>query len=884
MKKNTKKFSLSCIRESFTEYFVANNHRELPSSPLVPVNDNSLLFTNSGMVQFKDYFLSKARPPFESAVTVQNCLRAGGKHNDLENVGYTARHHTFFEMLGNFSFGAYFKEESILYAWQLLTEVFDIEPEKLLVTVYFEDTESYDIWRKKINLEAHRVIRIGDHNGNRHQSDNFWQMADIGPCGPCTEIFFDHGPSVKGGLPGSSDGEGDRFVEIWNLVFMEYQKLASGELGKLPIPCVDTGMGLERISAVLQNVTSNYEIDVFKRLTRKISSFIDLDQSHETSLRVIADHIRASCFLISENIVPSNEGRGYVLRRILRRASRHAYKLGKRDPFLHKFVSDVVSDFQQPDQFVENLNLISETILMEEEKFSETLVKGLRILQEELEKSKTKVLDGNIAFLLYDTYGFPVELTADICRENEVTFNLEKFDEEMAKQKTRAKVASKFVLNEEVGITNHSSVFTGYNDQKVSSEILALFSKGKEVRRAKEGDQVSIIFDRTCFYAESGGQVGDTGIFNSSEATFEVLSTNKVGRAFVHHGILRQGKISLKQQMYGEFDLKNREMIKRNHSATHLLHFSLRQVLGSTVTQKGSQVDAKKTRFDFAYSKPLTGMQIEEIERIVNNEILSNEKTVMSEMPYDEAIESGAIGLFGERYESNVRVMQIGSSRELCGGTHVERTGDIGSFKVLSESGVASGVRRIEAITANAVVSHFRTIENILSRSCALLGATPINLVERIETTLTSLDKNEKTLAQMNMKSIKRQIKELIEKAKKNCEDEPFKIIADEIKHVSVKELREASDEITSGCSSSFTVLGCVFKEKVHVVVRVTSDLMDKLSADFIAKEMAIMIGGKGGGKSSFAQAGGSIPSKLEPALIKIKKFIFYKIRSVNEN
>src|SRR5690606_29543373 len=712
------------IRQKFLSFFESKGHQIVASSSLVPGNDPTLLFTNSGMVQFKDVFTGAETRPYTRATTSQRCVRAGGKHNDLENVGYTARHHTFFEMLGNFSFGDYFKHDAIRYAWELLTTVYMLPAEKLWVTVYHEDDEAHDIWLNEIKVPAERIIRIGDNKGARYASDNFWQMADTGPCGPCSEIFYDHGPQVWGGPPGSPEEDGDRYIEIWNLVFMQFERDAAGNMLPLPKPCVDTGMGLERIAAVLQHVHSNYEIDLFQALIAAAARETGATDPADNSLKVIADHIRACSFLVVDGVIPSNEGRGYVLRRIVRRALRHGHKLGQSKPFFHRLVRDLVA--QMGDAYPElaaNQARVEQVLRQEEERFSETLENGMKILEAALSGLGGDArLDGQTLFTLYDTYGFPVDLTADICRERGVEVDLEGFETAMARQRDQARAAGKFKAAEGLSYQGVETRFEGYEHMQGQGTITALYVDGVSVDRVQAGTQAVVVLDATPFYAESGGQVGDAGVLRAGEACFEVADTQKIqSNVFGHHGTLQAGTLAVGQPVQASVDAERRARTVRNHSATHLMHKALRQVLGEHVQQRGSLVDPEKTRFDFAHDAPLTIEQIRQVEQIVNDQVLQNRDVQAAYMPYDEAVGGGAMALFGEKYGDVVRVLDIGFSRELCGGTHVARTGDIGLFKIVSEGGVAAGVRRIEAITGDNALRWVQDTQATLQQAAALL-------------------------------------------------------------------------------------------------------------------------------------------------------------------
>src|SRR5690554_3021252 len=724
------------IRQKFLSFFEAKGHQVVPSSSLVPGNDPTLLFTNSGMVQFKDVFTGAETRPYVRATTAQRCVRAGGKHNDLENVGYTARHHTFFEMLGNFSFGDYFKRDAIQYAWELLTQVYKLPEEKLWVTVSQDDDEAYDIWAKEVGVPEARIIRIGDNKGAPYASDNFWQMADTGPCGPCSEIFYDHGPGVWGGPPGSPEEDGDRYIEIWNLVFMQFDRDASGKLTPLPKPCVDTGMGLERIAAVLQHKHSNYEIDLFRNLIAAAARETSTTDLEDNSLKVIADHIRACSFLIVDGVIPSNEGRGYVLRRIVRRALRHGHKLGQPRPFFHRLVADLVAEMGEayPELAAQQAR-VEQVLRQEEERFIETLEHGMKILDSALaEIPENGVLDGQTLFTLYDTYGFPVDLTADICRERNVGIDLDGFEAAMQRQREQARAAGKFKAAEGLSYQGDETRFEGYDSLQGTGRVTALYVDGTGVESVQAGQRAIVVLDATPFYAESGGQVGDTGVLEADGLRFQVADTQKIqANVFGHHGELLEGELRVGVTVQAQVDVVHRNHTMRNHSATHLMHKALREVLGSHVQQRGSLVDAEKTRFDFAHDAPMTHDQIAAVERIVNDEILQNHPTGAQLMSFDEAVQGGAMALFGEKYEDVNSVVDIGFSRELCGGTHVARTGDIGLFKIVSEGGVAAGIRRVEAITGRRALEWVQGAQDMLDQAAGLLKTHVTEIPERIQ-------------------------------------------------------------------------------------------------------------------------------------------------------
>ncbi len=759
-------FSVSDIRQSFLDFYAERGHTVVASSPLVPGNDPTLMFTNSGMVQFKDVFLGTDKRSYVRAASVQACLRAGGKHNDLENVGYTARHHTFFEMLGNWSFGDYFKRDSLVWGWELLTKVYKLPPERLLATVYIDDDEAYDIWHNEIGLPADRIVRIGDNKGGKYKSDNFWMMADTGPCGPCSEIFYDHGPHIPGGPPGSPEEDGDRFIEIWNHVFMQFDMQADGSLNKLPAPCVDTGMGLERLSAILQHVHSNYEIDIFDALIKAAGRETGVTDLDNKSLRVIADHIRACSFLVVDGVNPSNEGRGYVQRRIVRRAIRHGYKLGKKSPFFHKLVKDLVQQMGAAyPNLAANEARITAVLKAEEERFFETLEIGMKILDDALQGSAT-VLSGDVAFKLHDTYGFPLDLSADVCRERDVTVDTAGFDAAMAKQKDQARAAGKFKMDKALEYSGAGNEFVGYERLEQAAKVVALYADGVAVQSLANGQNGVVVLDATPFYAESGGQVGDSGVIAGSGASFTVSDTQKIkADVFAHHGVLASGSLKVGDAVQANVDMALRASTVRNHSATHLMHKALREVLGDHVQQKGSLVNADRTRFDFAHNAPVTSAEITAIEGLVNAEILANAAASARVMEIEAAKATGAMMLFGEKYGDTVRVLEIGSSKELCGGTHVQRTGDIGLFKIVGESGIASGVRRIEAVTGMNALHYLQSLENTVDAAAQSLKTNPAELGSRLEMMQLQMKTLEKEVSSLKGKLASGQTGDLIAKA-----------------------------------------------------------------------------------------------------------------------
>jgi alanyl-tRNA synthetase len=865
------------IRSSFLEYFKSKGHAIVASSPLVPANDPTLLFTNSGMVQFKDVFLGKDKRPYKRATTSQRSLRAGGKHNDLENVGYTARHHTFFEMLGNFSFGDYFKKDAVAFAWELLTKVYGLPAEKLWATVYETDDEAYELWTKMVGLPPERVVRIGDKpGGQKYQSDNFWQMADTGPCGPCSEIFYDHGPGVAGGPPGSPD-EGDRYIEIWNLVFMQYQREKSGDafvLTPLPKPCVDTGMGLERIAAVLQGKHSNYEIDLFQDLIAAAARETNQSSRKSPSLNVIADHIRACSFLIVDGVIPGNEGRGYVLRRIIRRAIRHGYKLGQKRPFFHRIVADLdrAMGAAFPELTREKARAM-QVLKLEEERFAETLENGMTLLEGAL-ASGEKLLDGETVFRLYDTFGFPVDLTADICRERGVSLDLAGFEAAMEAQRVRARAASKFTSAAGLEYSGGKTEFRGYETLGVSSRVIALYREGAQVEALKSGDSGTVVLDQTPFYAEAGGQVGDKGEIVASGGTFSVDDTQKIQpEVFGHHGTLKSGALKIGDKVEAKVDETLRQRTMRNHSVTHLMHKALREVLGAHVQQKGSLVDADKTRFDFAHDKPVTYEELRQVELRVNNEIMQNKATRAQVMPIEEAKKSGAVMLFGEKYGDEVRVLDIGSSREFCGGTHVARTGDIGVFKIYSEGGVAAGIRRVEATTGgNALAMINNQLQEFHEVAKQLRAQPGGGMVEKAAQGLLEEKKAlEKEIARLRSKLASGEGTDLASQA---VEVKGAKVLATTVDGADAKSLREAMDKLKDRLKSAAIVLGSVSDGKVALIAGVTADLTGKVKAGELVNFVAQQVGGKGGGRPDMAQAGGTDPAKLGAALESVKPWV----------
>jgi len=865
------------IRDKFLSFFESKGHSRVRSSSLIPGNDPTLLFTNSGMVQFKDVFLGQDKRSYSRATTAQRCVRAGGKHNDLENVGYTARHHTFFEMLGNFSFGDYFKTDAIHYAWELLTVVYGLPKDKLTVTVYQEDDEAYEIWKNEIGVPVERIIRIGDNKGSRYASDNFWQMADTGPCGPCTEIFYDHGPEIWGGPPGSEQEDGDRFIEIWNLVFMQFNKDEAGVLHPLPKPCVDTGMGLERLSAVLQHVHSNYEIDTFQNLIKAAARETGCTDLENNSLRVIADHIRCAGFLIVDGVIPGNEGRGYVLRRITRRALRHGHKLGQSQPFFFKLVADLVKEMGAAyPELADAAERVAQVIKQEEERFGETLEHGMKILETALAKD-SKQLDGETAFTLYDTYGFPLDLTADICRERDVVLDETGFNAAMEIQRKKAREGGKFKMAAAIDYSGDKTKFVGYEQLQHEAKIVALYVDGSAVNEVKAGQQAIVVLDTTPFYAESGGQCGDSGVLIGSDgAVFEVNDTLKVqADVFGHHGVLKSGSLTIVQSVKAEVNAEIRAQTMRNHSATHLMHKALREVLGSHVAQKGSLVDVEKTRFDFSHNAPMTAEEIRQVETIVNREILANVATRAQLMAYDDAVKHGAMALFGEKYGDEVRVLDIGTSRELCGGTHVSRTGDIGLFKIVAEGGVAAGIRRVEAVTGEVALNLVQSLNNRVNEAAAALKAQPEELTLRITQVQDHVKSLEKELAALKSKLASSQGDDLVAQA---VEIKGIKVLAAVLEGADVTALRETMDKLKDKLKTAAIVLASVNDGKVSLIAGVTADSTSKVKAGDLVNFVAQQVGGKGGGRPDMAQAGGTEPAGLSQALASVNEWVNGKL------
>jgi len=834
------------------------------------------MFTNSGMVQFKDVFLGTDRRSYVRAASVQACLRAGGKHNDLENVGYTARHHTFFEMLGNWSFGDYFKRESLKWAWELLTQVYGLPQERLLATVYQEDDEAYDIWTKDIGLPPERVIRIGDNKGGRYKSDNFWMMADTGPCGPCSEIFYDHGDHIPGGPPGSPEEDGDRFIEIWNNVFMQFEMHVDGSVTKLPAPCVDTGMGLERLAAILQHVHSNYEIDLFDTLIKAAARETGCADLSIPSLRVIADHLRATSFLVADGVIPSNEGRGYVQRRIIRRAIRHGYKLGQKTPFFHKLVPDLVKLMGEAyPNLRENADRVMEVLKAEEERFYETLEIGMQILDGAL-AGGVKVLPGDVAFKLHDTYGFPLDLTNDVCRERGLKVDEAGFAAAMDKQKSQARAAGKFKMDKALEYTGAGNHFAGYESLMTHAQVLALYVDGTPVQTLQAGQTGVVVLNTTPFYAESGGQVGDQGLIHHGGAQFHVQDTQKIkADVFGHHGELQSGQLSVGDAVQAHVDTDLRAATVRNHSATHLMHKALRDVLGGHVQQKGSLVNAERTRFDFAHNTPVTEAEIRQIETRVNAEILANAAAQARVMDIESAQKTGAMMLFGEKYGETVRVLDIGSSRELCGGTHVNATGDIGLFKIVAESGVAAGVRRIEAVTGANALAYLQSLEDTVSQAAGSLKASAAELNGRIAQVLDQVRALEKEVATLKGKLASAQGDELVSQV---VAVKGLKVLAAKLEGADAKTLRDTMDKLKDKLKTAAIVLAAVDGDKVQIAAGVTADSVGKVKAGDLVNFVAQQVGGKGGGKPDMAMAGGTDARALPQALASVAAWVEQRV------
>ena len=868
------------IRQKFLDFFASKGHAIVASSSLVPHEDPTLLFTNAGMNQFKDVFLGFDKRPYTRAASSQKCVRAGGKHNDLENVGYTARHHTFFEMLGNFSFGDYFKRDAIHYAWELLTVVFKLPKDKLTVTVYAEDDEAYDIWANEIGVPKERIIRIGDNKGARYASDNFWMMGDTGPCGPCSEIFYDHGEHIPGGPPGSPGEDGDRFIEIWNNVFMQFNRDEAGVMHPLPKPSVDTGMGLERISAVLQGVHANYEIDLFQALIKAAARETRSADLDSPSLKVLADHIRACSFLIADGVIPGNEGRGYVLRRIIRRAIRHGYKLGARAAFFYKMVPDLVEQMGAafPDLASAQVRVM-DILKQEEERFFQTIEHGMAILEAdlvEMKKQGISIFNGETAFKLHDTYGFPLDLTQDVCREHGVSVDAAAFDKAMAQQKEQARAAGKFKMAANLEYSGPATTFHGYAALESKGNVLALYKDGVSVNELTEGDMGVVVLDDTPFYAESGGQVGDRGELRSVHGIFAVEDTQKIqASVFGHHGVVKTGKLSVGNNVAARVDVQARASTERNHSVTHLMHKALREVLGAHVQQKGSQVDPDKTRFDFVHTQPMSDAEIRKVEAIVNTEILANAATQSRVMAIDDAQKTGAMMLFGEKYGDEVRVLNIGSSIELCGGTHVKRTGDIGLYKIVAESGVAAGVRRVEAVTGEGALALVQQQEDQLQEVSAALKAQPHEAAARVAQILDNAKALEKELAALKSKLASAQGDEMLNQA---VDINGVKVLAALLEGADAATLRETMDKLKDKLKSAAIVLASVADGKVSLIAGVTADATAKVKAGELVNFVAQQVGGKGGGRPDMAMAGGTQPEHLAAALASVTDWVKGKL------
>ena len=868
------------IRQSFLDFFHSKGHTVVESSSLVPENDPTLLFTNAGMNQFKDVFLGNEKRPYTRATTAQRCVRAGGKHNDLENVGYTARHHTFFEMMGNFSFGDYFKQDAIKFGWEYLTspQWLGLPKEKLYVTVYETDDEAYNIWHDEVGVPAEHIIRIGDNKGAPYASDNFWAMGDTGPCGPCTEIFYDHGDHIWGGLPGSPEEDGDRFIEVWNIVFMQFNRHADGTMEKLPKPSVDTGMGLERMTAVLQHVNSNYEIDIFQTLIKTIAELLNVTDLNNKSLRVIADHIRSCAYLIADGVVPSNEGRGYVLRRIIRRAVRHGNILGAQGAFFYELVPTLAKVMGHAGEIISQKQAhIQKTLKAEEEQFARTLERGLALLEDELAKVANNQLSGEVAFKLYDTYGFPLDLTADVCRERNIAIDEKGFEAEMQAQRERAKASSNFGMdyNNVIKVEGQTQ-FKGYETLNTDATVVALFSNGESVNEIKSGENAVVILDQTAFYGESGGQVGDSGLISSEICNFQVNDTQKYGQVFGHIGQLTSGSLKVGDKVKAEVEAQRRHAITLNHSATHLLHSALREVLGNHVAQKGSLVNEQVLRFDFSQPEAINKAQLAEIERIVNRKVRENIQVVIEQMDIESAKAKGAMALFGEKYGDVVRVVDMSDfSIELCGGTHVNQTGDIGLFKITSEGAVAAGVRRVEAVTGENALAWLHNLQQIAQNSAEVLKTDVASLVEKIQQLQDKAKRTEKELEQLKTKQASQAGADLAKQAE---QINGVNVVVQQIDNVDAKALRTMVDDLKNQLGTAIIVFGSVVDDKVNLIVGVTKDLTDKVKAGELVGEMAQHVGGKGGGRPDMAMAGGSEPQHLSNALTFAKEWIQAKI------
>uniref|UniRef100_A0A7S3Y398 Alanine--tRNA ligase n=13 Tax=cellular organisms TaxID=131567 RepID=A0A7S3Y398_HETAK len=868
------------IRQTFLKFFESKGHQIVASSPVVPGDDPTLLFTNAGMNQFKDVFLGFDKRAYTRATTSQKCIRAGGKHNDLDNVGYTARHHTFFEMLGNFSFGDYFKKDAITYAWELLTVHFKLPTEKLWVTVYSEDDEAYEIWNQVVGVPAERIVRIGDNKGARYMSDNFWMMGDTGPCGPCTEIFYDHGADVAGGPPGSPEQDGDRYIEIWNNVFMQFNRTEDGVMHPLPKPSVDTGMGLERLAAVLQHVHSNYEIDTFVNLLAAAKQAVDAAgggdcDATSPSLKVIADHIRACSFTVVDGVIPGNAGRGYVLRRIARRAIRHGYKLGARTPFFHKLVAALAAEMGDAyPELRQAEKRVTDVLKQEEERFFQTIATGMEILEGALAAGN---VDGDTAFKLHDTYGFPVDLTADVCRERGVTVDEARFHELLEEQKARARAAGKFKMAQGLAYSGAATTFHGYEHLVYeTATVMAIYVDGAQVNEAQAGDDAVVVLDHTPFYAESGGQVGDAGELRNGSTRVVVSDTLKIqADVFGHHGQIVEGSVKVGDVFTAKVDAERRAKTVRNHSATHLMHKALREVLGAHVQQKGSLVNAERTRFDFAHNAPMTAEEIREVEALVNAEILANAGATAQVMALDDAQKSGAMMLFGEKYGETVRVLSIGSSKELCGGTHVKATGDIGLFKIVAEAGVAAGIRRVEAVTGDNALAYLQSLESTVQGAALTLKTTPHELGQRLHAVLEQVRQLEKELTAAKSKLASAQGDELLAQA---VDVKGLKVLAAKLEGADAKTLRETMDKLKDKLKTAAIVLAAVDGDKVQLAAGVTADSVGKVKAGELVNFVAQQVGGKGGGKPDLAMAGGTQPAGVASALNSVAAWVAERV------
>ncbi|BDY03933.1 alanine--tRNA ligase [Ferrimonas sp. YFM] len=866
------------IREAFLEYFRTQNHEVVESSSLVPHNDPTLLFTNAGMNQFKDVFLGAEQRNYSRATTSQRCVRAGGKHNDLENVGYTARHHTFFEMLGNFSFGDYFKRDAINFAWNFLTKELKLPKEKLCVTIYESDDEAYEIWLKEIGVPAESIIRIGDNKGAPYASDNFWQMGDTGPCGPCTEIFYDHGDHIWGGRPGTPEEDGDRFIEIWNIVFMQYNRQADGTMEPLPKPSVDTGMGLERIAAIMQGVHSNYEIDLFQSLIKQAAQLLSVEDLENNSLKVIADHIRSCAFLIADGVMPSNEGRGYVLRRIIRRAVRHGHKLGARQPFFHRLAPKLAELMGAAyDELNTQMPVISKVLKTEEEQFLRTVDRGLALLEDVLENLEGDTIPGAKVFELYDTYGFPADLTADIARERDMKIDQEGFDAAMAEQRKRAQQASKFGMDyNEVLRIDSDTEFSGYTLNEQAAKVVAIYKEGESVEQLLEGEEGQVILDTTPFYAESGGQVGDSGELMMANGAFTVKDTRKAGNAIVHVGYVSGGEIHVGEELTATIDSHRRQAIKLNHTATHLLHAALRKVLGDHVTQKGSLVNAEGLRFDFSHFEGVSIKALRTVEKMVNDQIRANNEVATRLMNIDDAKSAGAMALFGEKYDDEVRVVNMGEfSTELCGGTHVNRTGDIGFFKIISEGGIAAGVRRIEALTGQVAIDAMHQLGEQLEGLATMVKSDTTNLGERVRTLVERSRWLEKEVDRLNAKLTAQAGASLADNA---VEINGTKVIVANLEGAEPKSLRDTLDQLKNKLGSGIVVLATAKDDKVSLIAGVTKDLTGQVKSGELVNMVAQQVGGKGGGRPDMAQAGGTDVTALPAALASVNDWLAQRL------